>query len=180
LIEPLFYAYITFLISTNRRPIMILSKRIPLFIIAIASTQFFGCAADNTSNQKEPVTVEYLQSEAHKQNDAPYSQAVRVGDMLYLSGVVGRKPGASGVVSGGIQPETRQAMENVKTLLERYGSSLDDVVKCMCMLGDISDYAEMNEEYKKFFPENRPARSTFGVDLPLGAKIEIECMAKVD
>ncbi len=49
---------------------MILSKRIPLFIIAIVSTQFLGCAADNTSNQKEPVTVEYLQSEAHKQNDA--------------------------------------------------------------------------------------------------------------
>jgi len=56
---------------------------------------------------------------------------------------------------------------------------LDDVVKCMCMLGDISDYADMNKEYKKFFPENRPARSTFGVDLPLGAKIEIECMAKL-
>ena len=78
---------------------MILSKRIPLFIIAIISIQFFGCAADNTSNQKESISVEYIQSEAHKQNDAPYSQAVRVDNMLYLSGVVGRKPGASAVVS---------------------------------------------------------------------------------
>ena len=71
-------------------------------------------------------------------------------------------------------------MENVKTLLETYGSSLDEVVKCMCMLGDIADYSDMNEVYKKFFPENRPARSTFAVDLPIGAKIEIECMAKGD
>jgi reactive intermediate/imine deaminase len=99
--------------------------------------------------------------------------------MLYLSGVIGRKPGESDLVPGGIKAETRQAMENVKTLLENYGSSLDDVVKCMCMLGDISDYADMNKEYKKFFPENRPARSTFGVDLPLGARIEIECTARL-
>ena len=103
-----------------------------------------------------------------------------IRDRLYLSGVVGSRPGEPGVVPGGIRSETRQAMENIKTLLERYGSSLDDVVKCMCMLGDISDYADMNEEYKKFFPVNRPARSTFGVDLPVGAKIEIECTAKVD
>jgi len=159
---------------------MILPKQVPLFIIAIISTQFFGCTVDDTSNKKASAKVEYLQSEAHKKNDAPYSQAVRAGDMLYLSGVVGSKLGEPGVVPGGIRSETRQAMENIKTLLERYGSSLDDVVKCMCMLGDISDYADMNEEYKKFFPENRPARSTFGVDLPVGAKIEIECMAKVN
>lgn len=180
MIEPLFYAYITIVICINRRHIMILPKQVPLFIIAIISTQFFGCAVDNTSNKKTSAKVEYLQSETHKKNDAPYSQAVRVGDMLYLSGVVGSRPGEPGVVPGGIRSETRQAMENIKTLLERYGSSLDDVVKCMCMLGDISDYADMNEEYKKFFPVNRPARSTFGVDLPVGAKIEIECTAKVD
>ena len=57
---------------------------------------------------------------------------------------------------------------------------MDKVVKCMCMLGDIGDYDDMNAEYKKFFPNNRPARSTFGVALPLNAKIEIECMAKID
>ena len=71
-----------------------------------------------------------------------------------------------------------QAMENVKNLLQTYGSSLDKVVKCMCMLGDISDYADMNVEYKQFFPDNRPARSTFGVALPLNAKIEIEFFFK--
>ena len=100
--------------------------------------------------------------------------------MIYLSGVIGRKPGEPNLVPGGIKTETRQAMENVKNLLQTYGSSLDKVVKCMCMLGDISDYADMNVEYKKFFPDNRPARSTFGVTLPLNAKIEIECMAMLD
>jgi len=159
---------------------MILPKPITLLISTITFLQLFGCTQDNAYNEKSSGKVEYLQSDAHKKNDAPYSQAVRVGDILYLSGVIGRKAGESAVVPGGIKPETRQAMENVKTLLETYGSSLDDVVKCMCMLGDISDYADMNEEYKKFFPENRPARSTFGVDLPLAAKIEIECMAKLD
>ena len=100
--------------------------------------------------------------------------------MIYLSGVIGRKPGEPDLPPGGITVETRQALTNVKTLLETYGSSMDKVVKCMCMLGDIGDYDDMNAEYKKFFPNNRPARSTFGVALPLNAKIEIECMAKID
>jgi reactive intermediate/imine deaminase len=159
---------------------MILSKYTILFISIITLCQFFGCTQDSTYNEKDLRKVEYLQSDSHKKSDAPYSQAVRVGDMLYLSGVIGSKPGEPGLVAGGIKPETRQALENVKTLLETYGSSLDEVVKCMCMLGDIADYSDMNEVYKKFFPENRPARSTFAVDLPIGAKIEIECMAKVD
>ena len=159
---------------------MILSKYTILFISIIILFQFFGCTQDSTYNEKDLRKVEYLQSDSHKKSDAPYSQAVRVGDMLYLSGVIGSKPGDPGLVAGGIKPETRQAMENVKTLLETYGSSLDEVVKCMCMLGDIADYADMNEVYKKFFPENRPARSTFAVELPIGAKIEIECMAKLD
>lgn len=159
---------------------MILSKYTILFISIITLCQFFGCTQDSTYNEKDLRKVEYLQSDSHKKSDAPYSQVVRVGDMLYLSGLIGSKPGEPGLVAGGIKPETRQAMENVKTLLETYGSSLDEVVKCMCMLGDIADYSDMNEVYKKFFPENRPARSTFAVDLPIGAKIEIECMAKVD
>ena len=118
---------------------MILSKPIALFIFTIAFVQLFGCAEENILNKKTLGEVEYLNSDAHKKNDAPYSQAVRAGDMLYLSGVIGRKQGEADVVPGGIKPETRQAMENVKTLLERHGSSLDDVVKCLCMLGVISD-----------------------------------------
>ena len=156
---------------------MKLRNRIFLSGIALGLLMFFGCNQNASGGSGK---LQYLQSEAHAQSDAPYSQAVQVGDMLYLSGVIGRKPGEADLAPGGITAETRQALTNVKNLLETYGSSMDKVVKCMCMLGDIGDYAEMNAEYKKFFPDNRPARSTFGVTLPLKAKIEIECMAKVD
>ena len=100
--------------------------------------------------------------------------------MLYLSGKIGNIPG-EGVVPGGIELETRQTMMNIKEVLERYGSSLDEVVKCLCMMEDINDWAAMSAEYIKFFPNHKPARSTFaGSGLAAGAKVEIECMATVE
>jgi reactive intermediate/imine deaminase len=109
----------------------------------------------------------------------PFSTAVRVGDMLYLSGQIGTVP-EQGLVSGGIGPETRQTLENIEAVLEYVGSSLDRVVKCTVFLADIADYAAMNEVYRTFFPENPPARSTVaGSGLALGARVEIECMALV-
>jgi hypothetical protein len=81
--------------------------------------------------------------------------------MLYLSGQVGNIPGEMEVVPGGIGPETRQTMENIKAVLERYGSSMDKVVKCLCMLEDINEWAAMSAEYVKFFPTHKPARSAF-------------------
>ena len=101
--------------------------------------------------------------------------------MLYLSGQVGNIPCEMNVVSGGIGPETRQTMENIKEVLERYGSSMDQVVKCLCMLEDISEWAEMSGEYVKFFPNHKPARSAFaGSGLAIGAKVEIECWATIN
>ena len=111
----------------------------------------------------------------------PFSEAVQVGNMLYLSGQVGNIPGEMNVVSGGIGPETRQTMENIKEVLERYGSSMDQVVKCLCMLEDINEWAEMSGEYVKFFPNHKPARSAFaGSGLAIGAKVEIECWATIN
>jgi len=125
--------------------------------------------------------VEYLQSKKFTAQNEPFSEAVRVGNMLYLSGQVGNKPGEMNVVPGGIGPETRQTMENIKEVLERYGSSMDQVVKCLCMLEDINEWAEMSGEYIKFFPNHKPARSAFaGTGLAIGAKVEIECMATID
>ena len=129
--------------------------------------------------------VEYLQSETFKQTNMPFSEAVRVGDILYLSGQIGEVytdvKGVTKLIQGGIGPETRQTMENIKSVLERYESSLDDVVKCTCMLADISDWAEMSKEYIKFFPKNKPARSTFaGTGLAFGARVEIECIAVIN
>ncbi len=125
--------------------------------------------------------VEYLQSEKFAAQNLPFSEAVRVGNMLYLSGQVGNKPGEMHVVPGGIGPETRQTMENIKEVVERYGSSMDKVVKCLCMLEDINEWAEMSAEYVKFFPDHKPARSAFaGSGLALGAKVEIECWATIN
>jgi reactive intermediate/imine deaminase len=109
----------------------------------------------------------------------PFSEAVRVGDMLYLSGQLGTD-GAGRLVPGGIGPETRQALTNIAAVLERHGSSLDQVVKCTVMLADIGEWAAMNEVYLTFFPSHRPARSAFGTSgLALGARLELECIATV-
>ena len=125
--------------------------------------------------------VEYLQSKKFTAQNEPFSEAVRVGNMLYLSGQVGNKPGKMNVVPGGIGHETRQTMENIKEVLERYGSSMDQVVKCLCMLEDINEWAEMSGEYIKFFPNHKPARSAFaGSGLAIGAKVEIECWATIN
>ena len=125
--------------------------------------------------------VEYLQSEKFAKQNMPFSEAVRVGNMLYLSGQVGNIPGEMNVVPGGIGHETRQTMENIKEVLERYGSSMDQVVKCLCMLEDINEWAEMSAEYVKFFPNHKPARSAFaGSGLAIGAKVEIECLATIN
>lgn len=107
-----------------------------------------------------------------------FSPAVRTGDLVFLSGTIGNRPGTREVVSGGIVPETEQALTNIRTLLEEIGLSLTDVVKCTVFLGDMRDYDAMNEVYARFFPKDPPARSTVGVDgLALGARVEIECIA---
>jgi 2-iminobutanoate/2-iminopropanoate deaminase len=110
----------------------------------------------------------------------PFSSAVRVGNMLYLSGQVGALPGTRQLAAGGVAAETRQAMENIKQVLEYAGSSLDQVVKCTVFLLNISDYAAMNEVYASFFESDPPARSTLAASgLALGAQVEIECIALV-
>ena len=107
----------------------------------------------------------------------PFSEVVRVGRMLYLSGQLGTDSTGK-VVSGGIQPETRQALENIKHVLEANGSSMNDVVKCTAMLADIKEWAAMNEVYVTYFPHHLPARSAFATNgLALGGRIELECMA---
>ena len=110
----------------------------------------------------------------------PFSEAVRVGHMLYLSGQIGIDPSTSKLAEGGIKGETRQTLENIKTSLEKYGSSMAEVVKCTVFLADIKEWAAMNEVYVTYFPANPPARSALGTSgLALGARTEIECMAAV-
>ncbi len=109
----------------------------------------------------------------------PFSEAVRVGSMLYLSGTLGVDDTGQ-LVPGGIEAETRQTLANMRTILERHGSSLDQVVRCLVMLADIGEWAAMNAVYVKHFPGHLPARSALGASgLALGARVEIECIAVV-
>jgi reactive intermediate/imine deaminase len=111
----------------------------------------------------------------------PFTPAVQVGDVLYLAGQIGTAASTQGgVVPGGIQPETRQTMLNIKDVLEKSGSSMDHVFKCTVMLADMKEWDAMNEVYASFFPNHKPARSALGANgLALNARVEIECLAKV-
>lgn len=109
----------------------------------------------------------------------PFSPAVRVGDMLYLSGQIGTDSTGQ-LVAGGIQPETRQALENIRRVLAQNGSSMDRVVKCTAFLADMAEWGKMNEVYASFFPNHKPARSAMGANgLARNARVEIECIAVV-
>lgn len=122
------------------------------------------------------VEVEHYSSNPDMQ--LPFSDAVRVGNMLYLSGKIGNIPGTSELAPGGIQGETRQALENIKASLEKYGSSMSEVVKCTVFLADIAEWGAMNEVYITYFPVNPPARSALGASgLALDSRVEIECFA---
>jgi 2-iminobutanoate/2-iminopropanoate deaminase len=124
------------------------------------------------------VDVEFV-SAASGDRKPPFSTAVRVDNMLYLSGALGFVQGK--LAEGGTGPETTAALENIKRNLEANGSSLGQVVKCTVFLADIADFGAMNTEYVKFFPENPPARSAMAVaGLALDANVEIECMAWVE
>lgn len=109
----------------------------------------------------------------------PFSPVVRVGDMLYLSGQIGTDS-AGRVVPGGIQAETRQALNNIRDIVTRSGSSMDRVVKCTVMMADMKEWPLMNEVYATYFPDHKPARSALGATgLALNARVEIECWAVV-
>ena len=113
----------------------------------------------------------------------PFSSAVRTGDLLFVSGQVGTRVehGAPVLVAGGLEEETRQTLDNIRAIVEKAGTSMDRVVKCMVMLTDMKDWPKVNEIYATYFPGPKPARSAFGATgLALGARVEIECMARVD
>ena len=108
----------------------------------------------------------------------PFSSAVRVGDVLYLSGQIGVLPGTRQLVDTGVVKQTQQTLENIKAVLAYAGSSLDKVFKCTVFLVRIADFEQMNGVYATYFPKDPPARSTVaGSGLALGARVEIECLA---
>src|SRR5215207_5769188 len=107
------------------------------------------------------------------------SSAVRVGDIVFLSGALGTKPGGGGLAEGGIEGQTRQALENIKASVTLAGGTMQDIAKCSVFLIDVKDFQAMNGVYREFFPNDPPARTTVGVAglVVPGALIEIECTA---
>ncbi|MCX8160737.1 MAG: Rid family detoxifying hydrolase [Candidatus Saccharicenans sp.] len=163
------------------------SSRLVVILVLVVAAFFLLSAGwlkstiknlEAVSGQQKP-RVEYLSSP--ERSNAPFSEAVRVGNLLFLSGQLGRDPQTGKLAEGGIEAETRQCLENIKSTLEKYGSSLDRVVKVTVMLADIGEWARMNSVYTTYFTRNKPARSAFGTSgLAGGAKVEIEVVAVID
>lgn len=108
----------------------------------------------------------------------PYSQAVEINGILYISGQIALDPASGSMVGDTIAGQTDQVMKNVFAVLEAAGYRSDDVIKSTCYLSDMNDFAGMNEIYSRYYPENPPARAAFAVkELPKGALVEIETIA---
>jgi reactive intermediate/imine deaminase len=123
--------------------------------------------------------LKFIRSRGSIDAGLPFSDAVRAGDVLYLSGALGNEPGTMKLVGGGIEGETRQMMQNIARTLEQNDLSFDDVFKCSVMLADMAEWRAFNAVYLEYFkPERLPSRSAFGAaGLALGARVEMECCA---
>ena len=110
----------------------------------------------------------------------PYSQAIRVGNLVYTSGQIPINPATGSFVEGGIKEQTRQSLTNVKAILEEAGTSMANIIKTTVFMVDVADFADMNGVYAEFFSEPFPARSAVAVKtLPKGALVEIEVIAEI-
>jgi reactive intermediate/imine deaminase len=151
-----------------------LTSRLPALALAgalavLASSSAFGA---------ERAKPEFLTSADMARMNLPFSEAVRAGDMLYLSGQIGYDPATGKPVPGGIKAEALQALTLIKGILTRNGASLADVVKCTVFLADIAEWPAFNEVYGEFFKKPYPARSALGASgLARNARVEVECIA---
>ena len=151
-----------------------LKQALPILLLAVS----LSLTAGNAQAEQPGVAVEYSNAGSPLDGDFPFSAAVRVGDLLILSGQIGNLPGTTTLAPGGIKAEARQVLENIRQILEANGSSMDRVVKCTVMIADIDEWADFNEVYVTFFPGPKPARSAFeSSGLAFGARVELECWA---
>ena len=140
-----------------------------IYLLPILLVFLVNCSSDTT--------VVFHETHEPKNMNAPFSDAVQVGNLFFLSGQVGMDHTTRTLVKGGIEAETKQTLENIKAVLKHHGMDMSDVVKCTVILSDINDFKAFNEIYTTYFPQ-KPARTTFASKgLAVGAKIEIECIA---
>ena len=144
-------------------------------LIAIAAGVLMMTSAAEAAPDRP--AVEHIGEPTLNGQRLPFSNAVRVGDMLYLSGDLGVR--ADGTLADGIEAQARQTMDNIGATLKSQGLAFGDLVKCTVMLDDMKDWPAFNGVYRTYFPDGKfPARSAFGADgLALGALVELECWA---
>ncbi len=140
----------------------------------VLSFTITACEPPGSEADAEPLAQQLAAPEYMNPNPrAPYSEGVRYGGLLFLAGKTG------GAGERGVQPETRRALESIQDALERFGSSMDRVLKCTVFLADMAEWGAMNEVYRTYFP-NPPARSALAASgLALDARVEIECIAVI-
>jgi 2-iminobutanoate/2-iminopropanoate deaminase len=146
-------------------------KAFKLIGLLLFITIFSSCQPTQKSTPK------FIKSQYESRHNAPFSDATEYNGLLFLTGQIGKDHKAGKMAEGGITAETKQVLINIKDVLEANGSDMNHVLKCTVILSDINDFVAMNEVYRTFFAENKPARTTFAADLVTGAKIEIEVVA---
>ena len=145
-----------------------------------AAVLSLAIAARAAGSPADPPAPQFFPSPDPALAALPFSEAVQTGDLLFVSGQIGNAPGTLDLVPGGIEAEARRALENMRAILERHGSSLDRVVKCTVFLADMREWPAFNEVYRRYFTRGLPARSALGASgLARGARVEIECVASV-
>ena len=141
--------------------------------LALACAGALAVLVSAPSLAAEHSKPEFLNREDPGRAGLPFSEAVRVGDLMFLSGQIGYEP-----VPGGIKAEARQALTLIKDVLTRNGASMSDVVKCTVFLADIAEWPAFNEVYVEFFKKPFPARSALAASgLARNARVEVECIA---
>lgn len=152
-----------------------------LLTLLVVSTGLTACTTEtntekgaNSEKVAEVAEKRIIATDGAPEAIGPYSQAVQVGNMLFLAGQIGLDPATRAMVDGGVEAETRRAMDNLKAVLEAAGFSMADVVQAQVFLADLNDYQAMNEVYGSYFASMPPGRAAVQVArLPLDARVEI-------
>ena len=146
---------------------------LPFFVLIVIC--FSSCQTSDKDTKENTIT--FHKSHVPQRQNTPFSAVVETENLLFLAGQIGKDHTKGVLVEGGIKAETKQAIENIKAVLEQHNSSLERVVKCTVILADINDFKEFNSVYVRYFP-NKPARTTFAAGgLAGNAKIEIDVIA---
>jgi 2-iminobutanoate/2-iminopropanoate deaminase len=156
---------------------LLVATQVPIALLGVAFVATSANAAETPKARVAPTTEYYAVAHPPPGMNLPFSEAVRVGDMLYLSGEIGLD-GSGKLIAGGIAAEAKQVMDNIGANLARHGSSYDLVVQCTVALADIKDWPAFNEVYRGYFTQHFPARMAYATGgLALGARVEVQCNA---